>query len=152
MPKKRVAIRNHQAEAALFSRRAVVTLGIVFVVFLVLLNNLYTLQVKLSRIFNASTNRIMVLPVPNRWLNLDPTVVLLLKNIPVLHLEVYPQSSRLAGDLKLQTILELDANVVDDFYQRLRQARRFPQVTFAEQLRGKTKSLDPHPFSIESRY
>lgn len=139
MPKKRVAIRNHQAEAALFSRRAVVTLVIVFGVFLVLLNNLYTLQVKNFQEFQtrSNSNRIMVLPVaPNRGLIYDRNGVLLADNIPVYSLEVLPTEVRdLRATLEeLQSLLELDEQVVDEFYQRLRQARRFPQVTFAEQL------------------
>lgn len=139
MPKKRVAIRNHQAESALFSRRAVVCLAIVFVVFIVLLNNLYTLQVKNFQEFQtrSNSNRIMVLPVaPNRGMIYDRNGILLADNIPVYSLEVSPAEVR---DLRetlteLQSLLQLDEDIVDEFYARLRQPRRFPQITFADQL------------------
>src|SRR5690554_7143127 len=108
MPKKRVAIRNHQAEAALFSRRAVVCLAIVFVVFIVLLNNLYTLQVKNFQEFQtrSNSNRIMVLPVaPNRGMIYDRNGILLADNIPVYSLEVSPAEVR---DLR-ETLTELQS-------------------------------------------
>lgn len=137
--KKRVPIRNHQAETALFGRRAVVSLVIVTVVFLGLLANLYKLQVTSFQEFQtrSNSNRIVVLPVaPNRGLIYDRNGVLLADNVPVYSLEVSPQEIR---DLRptlerLVGLLALPENSIDDFYQRLYQPRRFPQITFFDNL------------------
>lgn len=139
MNRKRVPIRNHQAEAALFTRRAIVSIGIVFIVFAVLLTNLYKLQVTSFAEFQtrSNSNRITVLPVaPNRGLIYDRNGVLLADNIPVYSLEVSPLEARNLQDTlqRLQTLLELPEGVISDFNTRLRQARRFPNVTFVDNL------------------
>ncbi|WP_194756009.1 penicillin-binding protein 2 [Aliidiomarina indica] len=139
MNRKRVPIRNHQAEAALFSRRAIVSIGIVFVVFAILLVNLYSLQVTSYAEFQtrSNSNRITVLPVaPNRGLIYDRNGVLLADNIPVYSLEISPLEVRNLTDTldRLHQLLNLSDDVIADFNTRLRQHRRFPNITFVDEL------------------
>src|SRR5690554_6317680 len=94
MRTKRVAIRNHQAESQLFFRRAVTSIALVGFVFLILLFNLYRLQVTSFQEFQtrSNSNRIMVLPVaPNRGLIMDRHGELLADNTPVYSLEIIPE-------------------------------------------------------------
>lgn len=139
MKKTRVPIRNHQEEANLFSRRALLSVGIVFVVFAVLLFNLYSLQVTSFSEFQtrSNSNRITILPVaPNRGLIYDRNGVLLADNIPVYSLEVSPADVGHVQDTlqRLQTLLDLTDDHITDFNARLRQTRRFPNVTFVDNL------------------
>lgn len=137
--RKRVPIRNHQAETALFGRRAIVSLMVVGAVFALLLSNLYKLQVTSFQEFQtrSNSNRIMVLPVPpNRGLIYDRNGVLLADNTPVYSLEISPQEVQ---DLRptlerLVALLELPEEAIEQFYQRLYQPRRFPQITFFDNL------------------
>ncbi|MFU8784784.1 penicillin-binding protein 2 [Aliidiomarina sp.] len=137
--RKRVPIRNHQAETALFGHRAIVSLVVVGVVFTLLLSNLYKLQVTSFQEFQtrSNSNRIMVLPVPpNRGLIYDRNGILLADNTPVYSLEISPQEVQ---DLRftleqLVALLELPEEAIEQFYQRLYQPRRFPQITFFDNL------------------
>ncbi|MCH8492245.1 MAG: penicillin-binding protein 2 [Idiomarina sp.] len=137
--RKRVPIRNHQAETALFGRRAIVSLVVVGAVFALLLSNLYKLQVTSFQEFQtrSNSNRIMVLPVPpNRGLIYDRNGILLADNTPVYSLEISPQEVQ---DLRptlerLVALLELPEEAIEQFYQRLYQPRRFPQITFFDNL------------------
>lgn len=137
--RKRVPIRNHQAETALFGRRAIVSLVVVGAVFALLLSNLYKLQVTSFQEFQtrSNSNRIMVLPVPpNRGLIYDRNGILLADNTPVYSLEISPQEVQ---DLRptlerLVALLEIPEEAIEQFYQRLYQPRRFPQITFFDNL------------------
>lgn len=136
---KRVPIRNHQAETALYGRRAIVTLVVIFAVFALLLANLYKLQVTSFQEFQtrSNSNRIMVLPVaPNRGLIYDRNGILLADNTPVYSLEISPQEvHELRPTLeRLVALLELPEDAIEQFYQRLYQPRRFPQITFFDNL------------------
>src|SRR5690554_4240577 len=139
MSRKRVPIRNHQAEAELFFQRAVFCVVVVALVFVVLLANLYNLQVSGFQEYQtrSNSNRIMVLPVaPNRGLIYDRNGELLAENIPVFSIEVVPEeSTNLRASLEhVAELLELPETAVDRFYTQLRRSRRFPQVTFADNL------------------
>ena len=68
-PKKRVAIRNHSAEANLFARRTFITFVAVIILSLVLFSNIYNLEVNSYQKYQtrSNSNRIKLLPVaPNR--------------------------------------------------------------------------------------
>ncbi|RUO21201.1 penicillin-binding protein 2 [Aliidiomarina iranensis] len=144
--KKRVPIRNHQAESALFGRRAIVSLSIVAIVFLGLLANLYQLQVTSFQEFQtrSNSNRIVVLPVaPNRGLIYDRNGSLLADNTPVYSLEVSPAEVNNIADTieRLVALLSLPEDTADTFYVRLNQPRRFPQVTLFDNLNEQQVAL-----------
>ena len=86
MAQRRVIIRNHSAEANLFARRAFITFcGVVFLLVL-LLANVYSLQVESYDKYQtrSNSNRIKLLPVaPNRGLIYDRNGVLLADNKPI---------------------------------------------------------------------
>lgn len=162
MIRKRVPIRNHQAEAQLFFRRAAFCLSIVGIVFTVLLINLYRLQVTAHEEYQtrSNSNRIMVLPVaPNRGLIYDRNGRILAENLPVYSLEVIPEESEnLEHELEeVIQLLELPEGSVERFRQQLRQTRRFPQVVLADNLtEDQVASFSVHQhrfpgFSVEAR-
>lgn len=139
MRTKRVAIRNHQAESQLFFRRAVTSIVLVGLIFLILLINLYRLQVTSFKEFQtrSNSNRIMVLPVaPNRGLIMDRHGELLAENTPVYSLEVIPEEiPTLRATLEeVVELLNLPEELVDQFFNSLRQSRRFPQIPFTDNL------------------
>ena len=93
-PKKRVAIRNHSAEANLFARRTFISFIAVMIIALVLFSNIYDLEVNSYQKYQtrSNSNRIKLLPVaPNRGLIYDRNGVLLADNTPVYSLEVIPE-------------------------------------------------------------
>lgn len=159
---KRVAIRNHQAEAQLFFRRAVASLVIVSFFFLLLFINLYRLQVTSFQEFQtrSNSNRITVLPVaPNRGLIMDRHGELLAINKPVYSIEIVPeQLDQLESTLEsLVTLLNLPDEAAPHFLAQPRYNRRFAQMTFADNLSEEQVarfSANQHHFpgvSIEAR-
>lgn len=139
MRTKRVAIRNHQAESQLFFRRAVTSIALVGFVFLILLFNLYRLQVTSFQEFQtrSNSNRIMVLPVaPNRGLIMDRHGELLADNTPVYSLEIIPEEveSLRATLEEIVLLLDLPEELIEQFFNSLRQSRRFPQIPFTDNL------------------
>lgn len=139
MNAKRVAIRNHQAEAQLFFRRAVASFVIVTFFFLILFINLYRLQVTSFQEFQtrSNSNRITVLPVaPNRGLIMDRHGELLAVNTPVYSIEIIPeQLDNLESTLHdLVSLLDLPEETATQFISQPRYNRRFPQMTFADNL------------------
>jgi penicillin-binding protein 2 len=106
MPRKRIAIRNHSAEANLFARRTLLTFLGVLVLLLILFTNVYNLQVNSYQKYKtrSNDNRIKVLPVaPNRGLIYDRNGVLLAENKPIYSLEFIPEQVKNAE----QTLTDL---------------------------------------------
>lgn len=139
MKNKRIAIRNHQAEAQLFFRRTLTCAILVVLVFFVLLFNLYRLQVISFQEFQtrSNSNRIMVLPVaPNRGLVMDRHGELLAKNTPVYSLEVVPEEvPNITATLnEIIELLDLPAELSQRFFNLSRHDRRFPQISFVDNL------------------
>lgn len=162
MNRPQVRIRDYAAEAALFRRRAMISLAVVLLVFLVLLVNLFQLQVSGYQEFQtrSNSNRIMVLPVaPNRGLIYDRNGHILADNTPVYSIEMVPEEvSNPAHTLaELIDLLDLDPAIQERFEQRLRQTRRFPQIPVIEGLTEEqleTFAVHQHRFpgvTIEAR-
>lgn len=136
---RRTTIRDHHAENALFGRRVIVALVIVVSVFVVLLVNMYQLQVKQFETFQtrSNDNRIKVVPLaPNRGLIYDRNGQLLAENIPVLSLEVIPER---VADLNqtltdLSNLLGLTQTQLDQFERNRKRERRFEQVILLDQM------------------
>ncbi len=162
MPPRRIAIRDHSAEANLFARRAVIALVLVAVLMLVLLKNLYYLQVTRYQDYQTRSNgnRIKVLPVaPNRGLIYDRNGVLLAENRPVFRLEVVPEQ---VNDLEatidaLAKLLSLRDERIEDFRKELASQRRFKPVALVGNMTEQQMALfavNQHKFpgvSIEAR-
>ncbi|QIZ77587.1 penicillin-binding protein 2 [Ferrimonas lipolytica] len=137
--KQRAALRDHAAETALFSRRAIV--GFMFVIALVglLLGNLYNLQVIEHKSFQtrSNDNRIRLIPVaPNRGLIYDRNGILLADNQPTFSLDVVPeQVVDMQAQLEdLQTVLLLSDEDKKHFEERLKGHRRFKPITLLNRL------------------
>src|SRR5690554_6003590 len=139
MKKRRVTIRDHHAESALFGRRVFVSLILVVVAFGVLLSNMYQLQVveHQSLQTRSNDNRIKVVPLaPNRGLIYDRKGRILAENRPVLSLEITPEK---VADLdttltKLQQLLEFSDQEVATFHTNRKRERRFNQVILLDLL------------------
>ncbi|RAJ96823.1 penicillin-binding protein 2 [Aliidiomarina maris] len=161
-PKRRPTIHDHTIEANLFARRAIACMVVAAAVFLVLLTNLYHLQVTGFQEFQtrSNSNRITVLPVaPNRGLIYDRNGEILAENVPVYSIEIVPEEVDDLDDTlhRLATLLELDETAVESFRSQLRRARRFPQIPFADNISEQQVarfSLHQHHFpgvSVEAR-
>ena len=90
--RKRVAIRNHSAEANLFARRTFIAFLGVLIMLLLLFNNIFALEVTSYEKYQtrSNKNRIKVLPVePNRGLIYDRNGVLLAEKPTDLQLRDY---------------------------------------------------------------
>lgn len=139
MPKPRIIIKDHTAEANLFARRSVIAVLAIFVMIAIVLTNLHYLQITRYEDYQTRSNgnRIKVLPVaPNRGLIYDRNGVLLAENRPVFSLEVIPEEiDDLTETLAdLQTLLNIDDDEVAEFHKDLKRQRRFKPVTLRNRL------------------
>ena len=161
MLQQRISIKDNNAEAALFRRRAMVAMGGVFVLTLMLLLNLYVVQVIHHDDYQtrSNDNRIKVVPVaPPRGLIFDRNGVLLAENRPVFSLEIIPEQ---VDDLprvldELIGLLKLDPEEKERFLKEVQRHRRFNPITLADQLSEEqvaTFSVNQHKYpgaSIEA--
>jgi len=138
-PKKRVAIRNHSAEANLFARRTFITFVAVVILSLVLFSNIYDLEVNSYKKYQtrSNSNRIKLLPVaPNRGLIYDRNGVLLADNTPVYSLEVVPEQVK---DIKkslseISQLLDISQEKQDKLLKALKSKRRFKPLELHSRL------------------
>jgi penicillin-binding protein 2 len=139
VPPKRIAIKDHTAEANLFARRTVISLFFILLMLVMVISNLYYLQVERHEDYQTRSNgnRIKVLPVaPNRGLIYDRNGVLLAENRPVYSLEVVPeQVENLEQTLQLLTVLlDIDEDEITDFHREIKRHRRFKPVSLRKRL------------------
>lgn len=146
MNSKRVAIKNHTAEANLFARRAFFTLIGVIILLLVLFNNVYQLQVNSFEQYKtrSNDNRIKLLPVaPNRGLIYDRNGVLLADNKPIYSLEIIPeQISDIDETLsRLTALLDISEEKVANFHKERKRNRRFKPVEILSRMSDQQVAL-----------
>ena len=145
-PKKRVAIRNHSAEANLFARRTFITFIGVIVLSLLLFSNIYDLGVNSYQKYQtrSNSNRIKLLPVaPNRGLIYDRNGVLLADNTPVYSLEVIPEQ---VTDIKrslaeVGLLLDISQEKQDELLKAVKSKRRFKPIELYSRLSEQQVSL-----------
>lgn len=158
----RTPIRDHDQEASLFARRVVVAIAIIIAVFMLIIGNLYNLQVREHTELQtrSNDNRIKLLPLaPNRGLIYDRNGVLLAENIPIFSLEVMPEEIDNLDDTinRLQEIVTISGDDLEQFQRNLKGQRRFNHVTLLDELTEQqvaTFAAHQHRFpgiSIEAR-
>lgn len=145
-PKKRVAIRNHSAEANLFARRTFITFIGVLILSLILFSNIYDLEVNSYQKYQtrSNSNRIKLLPVaPNRGLIYDRNGVLLADNKPVYSLEVIPeQVDDIQTSLKdISELLEISQEKQNKLLKAIKSKRRFKPIELYSRLSEQQVSL-----------
>ena len=131
--RQRTTIRDHEAESAIFARRAMVAIVIVVAVFVLLASNMFHLQVSEHNELQtrSNDNRIKLVPLaPNRGLIYDRNGVLLAENKPIYSIDVTPEE---VNDLnatlsQLQSLLGFSDDVLQQFEQNLKSQRRFNNV------------------------
>ena len=139
MAKKRINIRNHTAESALFMRRTLVVFIAIIMAIGVLISNLFYLQINAFESFQtrSNDNRINVQTVPpNRGLIYDRNGIILAENRPVYSLQVIVKKTKNLKEKieKLRAMLSLTDAEVDSFYKRNRYARSFKPILLRDQL------------------
>ena len=139
MVKKRVNIRNHSAESALFMRRTLVVFIAMLVAIGILVSNLYYLQINAYESYQtrSNSNRISVQTiVPNRGLIYDRNGIILAENRPVYSLKVIVKKTKnLKTSLEnLQNLLSLTDKEINAVYQKNRYARSFKAIIIREHL------------------
>ena len=111
-----IKVKDHMAEAQLFSRRALVALGLVLLAFLGLLGRLAQLQVIQHEHFItlSESNRVRLQPLPpTRGLIFDRNGVLLADNLPSHRLEVTPEQTQDLDETLRQLQVLVDINEQD---------------------------------------
>ncbi|WP_111977699.1 penicillin-binding protein 2 [Algibacillus agarilyticus] len=146
--KRRIAIKDHAAEANLFARRAIIALILVVIMVGLLLSNLYNLQVNKYSDYQtrADGNRIKVQPVaPNRGLIFDTQGVLLAKNTPVHSLDIIAEDVKDIDALlvRIKTLIEVSADQEKSFRRALKQnrRRRFKPISLIDRLTDKQTAI-----------
>lgn len=155
-------MQDHSAEANLFARRAVVAVGVTCVLLLVLITNLFYLQISSFKSYQtrSNENRIKIQPIPpNRGVIKDLNGNVLAANEPTFSLEVVPEQVKnidetLAG---LQQVLNISQEQIDVFKRAIKYQRRFksmPLKTKLTELEVAKFAVHQHKFpgvSIEAR-
>lgn len=139
MPYTRLTIHDHTAESNVFMRRVFFAFLFVVILTLVLLSNLYTLQVERHESYQtrSNDNRISMRPIgPNRGLIFDRNGKLLAENKPTYSLEVIPEK---AGDLKemierISKIITLSDEQQKRFIKNVHRQRRFKRFVLKNNL------------------
>ncbi|MGF1773551.1 penicillin-binding protein 2 [Vibrio maritimus] len=139
MKRKRSQIRDHQAEARLFKSRAIVAFVGIVVMMLVLVANLYNIQINQYQDYKtrSNDNRIKVVPIaPNRGLIYDRNGILLAENRPVFNLEVTPEKVK-DMDATIQALrqyLDISPEREEAFNRDRKRTRRFKSIPLLTQL------------------
>lgn len=146
MAPRRIAIKDHSAEANLFMRRSFMAMLLVVVMMIVLISNLYFLQVKRFDDYQTRSNgnRIKVLPVaPNRGLIYDRNGELLAENRPVFSLDVVPEEVDDLDEVltSLSALLNISQDDIDDFKKDMKRQRRFKPVSLLNRLTSREVAL-----------
>lgn len=139
MSKAKQTIQDHSAEANLFARRAFFSGLFVIALMLLILVNLYDLQVRQYEDYQTQSNgnRIKVVPVaPNRGLIYDRNGVILAENRPVFSLEIIPEDVEdLAETLEeLTFLMNITPEELERFQREKKRQRRFKPVALRQQL------------------
>lgn len=135
----RAPIRNRNAESTLFIRRALIAFTGVVVLIIVLLSNLYQIQINAHDDYQtrANGNRIKLIPVaPNRGLIYDRNGILLAENKPVYSLELVSEQ---IDDIeqtvaKIGAIIHLSEDDREQFFKSVKAQRRFKSIALKHQL------------------
>ena len=146
MSPRRIVIRNQSAEANLFARRTVIALAGVIILLLVLLGNVFNLQVESFEKYQtrSNSNRIKLLAVaPNRGLIYDRNGVLLADNKPVYSLEVIAED---VDDIKtsveeVSQLLNITPERQAKFFKSMKSIRRFKPVELHSRLSDQQVAL-----------
>ncbi|WP_440875502.1 penicillin-binding protein 2 [Thalassotalea sp. PLHSN55] len=144
--RKRVAIRNHSAEANLFARRTFIAFMGVVVLLLLLFSNIFDLEVTSFEKYQtrSNKNRIKVLPVePNRGLIFDRNGVLLAENRPIYSLEIIAEDVDNITETvaAVSELLDISQDKQDKFLKNLKQKRRFKPVELHPRLSDQQVAL-----------
>ena len=150
MPYRQITIHDHTSEANLFARRAFVAFLFVIVLLIVLVCNLYHLQVERHEDYQtrSNDNRIKLRPIaPNRGLIFDRNGKILAENRPTYSLEVVPAK---AGELKplverVSQIIEISAEQRKNFVKNARRQRRFKRLV----LKNNLSEIEVAKFSVQ---
>jgi penicillin-binding protein 2 len=144
--RKRVSIRNHSAESALFMRRTLVVFIAITIAIGVLITNLYYLQINSFESFQtrSNDNRISVQTVPpNRGLIYDRNGIILAENRPIYSLQVVVKNTKNLKQKvnKIRDMLGLTNEEIEHFYSRNRYARSYRAILLRDQLTSKEVAL-----------
>jgi len=139
---KRIKMRDHKSEVNLFRNRVIVAFIGILLFTLVLVGNLYRLQVQNFDSYQtrADGNRIKVLPIaPTRGLIYDRNGVLLAENKLVFSLTMIPEQTKDVDEMliKLNEYIPLSEEQIMRFKKRYRNTRRFKSVAILEDLTEK---------------
>ena len=139
MKHQRVKLRDHKSEVRLFKGRVVAAFSGILLLTLVLISNLYRLQVNNFENYQtrADGNRIKVLPIPpTRGLIYDRNGQLLAENKLVYSLTMIPEQTPDVGEMLdlLDRIIPLSSSEVQRFKRAYRKAKRFKPVTILNNL------------------
>ncbi len=143
---KRVAIKNHSAEANLFARRSFFAFIGIIILTLILFSNIYQLEITNHDKYQtrSNANRIKLLPIaPNRGLIYDRNGILLAENKPVYSLQLISEQT---PDLKktvadLSKLLTISEEKQQQFFKKIRSKRRFKPVELISRLSEQQMAL-----------
>ncbi|CAH0525082.1 penicillin-binding protein 2 [Vibrio hippocampi] len=150
MKRRRSQIRDHQEEARLFKSRAVISFIFIILMVMLLVANLYHIQVNQFQDYKtrSNDNRIKIVPIaPNRGLIYDRNGVLLAENRPVFNLEITPEKVKNMDETiaRLRAFLDISDDRLEAFQRDRKRSRRFKSIPLLTQLTQEQVAL----FSVQ---
>ncbi|WP_017444590.1 penicillin-binding protein 2 [Gayadomonas joobiniege] len=145
--RRRLAMRDHLAEASLFNRRALFSLFVIVILGAILLINLHSIQIDQYEDYQtrADGNRIKVLPSPpNRGLIYDRFGRILADNATFYSLEIVPEEVADMDQLlsRVAELIPIEESRLDDFREQVKhQWRKFEAVVLKSQLSEEEASI-----------
>jgi penicillin-binding protein 2 len=126
-------IKNYKAEVRLFTKRGIVLLCGLLLLFLILICRLVYLQIIQHPLYTtlSAQNQLSLMPiVPKRGLIYDRKGILLAENIPVFSLDIIPDKIKnLQATLQdITKIIAIDSVDLQEFYKQLKIHRRFEHI------------------------
>lgn len=130
---RRIPLKDHFAEARLFTNRAVISVILVILLLGIELSRLFYLQVTNHDYYTTQShdNRVKLVPIaPTRGLIFDRHGVVLAENQPAYRLEITPEQVPDMDALlaKLQSILDINEDDIDQFRRSLRHKHTFDSI------------------------
>jgi len=130
---KRLTLKDHQQEIALYQRRTIVATLLILLMAAGLMARLYYLQVIEHTLYTtlSEKNQVTLLPIPpNRGIIYDRNGIVIAENTPVFSLEMIPDKVANIPQTvaELGQIISLSPEDLQAFNKQLRQHRRFDSV------------------------
>ncbi|WMY96921.1 MAG: peptidoglycan DD-transpeptidase MrdA [Arsenophonus sp.] len=147
--KKRNHLRNYTAESTLFMRRAFISFSIIMILVIILITNLYNLQIIKHNDYKtlSNENRIKIVPIPpTRGIIYDRNGIPIALNRTVYQLELMPE--KITNIKKIFSELRNLINLTDEDIENFKKERKYSRAFSYIPLKTSLNEIQVARFSV----